>query len=312
MVMTVEAFVEGVKKKHDGTKSVGMTKYELGPWSISKLKCLQKCPFQFYLKYILKIKVPEDVMGKQDSLSADVGSAAHRILELVVIGKTIPASYASAKKEFVPSKLTEEQWKEHVETLEMSVISFQERIQKLERNYKIKRLFTELRLGVTKDWEATEFFADDVYFRGIIDLVIQLDNLDIIILDHKTGGGEAGIKYYEEQLNSYKPLFHFGKTPIEGAQAGVHFIKAADVKMGFFSSKAEVEKKLVNELEWSLEGAVEAVKELGFFKHIRGNQCKWCEYNEACKPGDLKSIELDTKRFFKGIEIVTATSGIED
>jgi hypothetical protein len=305
MTEAIEAFIKGVKEKHDNLETLKVDKYSFGPWSISKLKCLQKCPFQFYLKYILKIKVPEDVMGKQDSMSADVGSAGHRILELVVIGKTIEASYAAAKKEFVPSKLTEEQWKEHVETLEMSIIAFQERIQKLERNYKVKRLFTELRLGVTKDWEPTGFFADNVYFRGIIDLVIQLDNLDIIILDHKTGGGEGSIKVYEEQLNSYKPLFHYGKEKVNGAQAGVHFIRASDVKMGFFSSKEDVQKKLVTELEWSLEGAVETVKELGYMKHIRGNQCKWCEYNEACKPGMLKEIEKDTKRFFKGIPIVT-------
>jgi hypothetical protein len=308
MTEKIEAFIESIKKKHDNLESIEINKYALGPWSISKLKTLQKCPLSFYLKYILKIKVPEDVGGKQDTTLADVGSAAHRILELVVIGKSIEASFLAAKKEFVPSKLTEELWKERVETLEMSIISFQERIQKLERNYKIKRLFTELRLGVTKDWEATEFFADNVYFRGIIDLVIQLDNLDIIVIDHKTGGGEGSIKVYEEQLNSYKPLFHHGKTPVAGAQAGIHFIKASDVKMGSFSSKADIEKKLIADLEWSIEGAVETVKELAFFKHIRGNQCKYCEYDQFCKPGLLKEIEKDTKKFFKGIEIVTETS----
>lgn len=312
MTDKVEAFIKGVKEKHDNLESIELNKYSLGAWSISKLKCLQKCPFQFYLKYVLKIKVPEDVGGKQDTLLADVGTAGHRILELVVIGKSIQTSFATAKREFVPSKLTEEQWKEHVENLEMSVIAFQERMQKLERNYKIKHLFTELRLGVTKDWEATGFFSDNVYFRGIIDLVIQLDNLDIIIIDHKTGGGEGSIRMYEDQLNSYKPLFHHGKTPVAGAQSGIHFIRAGDVKMGTFSSKEDIEKKLIAELEWSIEGAVETVKELGYWKHIRGGQCKYCEYDQFCKPGMLKEIEKDTKRFFKGIPIVQTSAEITE
>lgn len=296
---TIEDFVKSVEEKAAETEAFELTKYSLAPWSISKLKCLQKCPFQFYLKYILKIKRPEEIVGKQDTLLADVGSSGHRILELVVIGKDIPTAFKMTKAEFVPKKLTEEQWKEHVENLEMSVIAFQERMHKLERVHKIKRLLTELRLGVTKDWQPTGFFDNDVYFRGIIDLVVQLDNLDIIIIDHKTGGGEGSIRVYEDQLNSYKALVHKGSTPVKGAQAGIHFIRAQEVKMGNFSTVEEIEKKLISNLEWTLEGAVEKVKELGYWKHIRGTACKYCEYDGAgCKSGELKPLELGTKRFF--------------
>jgi hypothetical protein len=297
---SIETFVKNVGEKDAAITEVGLDKYSLSPWSISKLKCIQKCPFQFYLKYVLKIKVPEDVAGEQDTQAADVGSSAHRILELVVLGKDVSTAFKLTKAEFVPKKLTEEQWKEHVENLEMSVIAFKDRMEKVERNYKIKRLFTELRLGVTKDWEATQFFADNVYFRGIIDLVIQLENNDILIIDHKTGGGEGSIRPYEDQLNSYKPLFSKGVQPVGGAQAGIHFIRAQDVKMGEYSTKEEVETRLIRELEWTLEGAVERVKDLGFFKHIRGPYCKYCEYDQAgCKAGLLKPVELGTRKFFE-------------
>jgi hypothetical protein len=301
---TIEDFVKLVEDKDAQLNEFELNKYSLAPWSISKLKCLQKCPFQFYLKYVLKIKVPEEIAGKQDTLLADVGSAGHRILELVVVGRDIPTSFKTAKAEFVPKKLTEEQWKEHVENLEMSVIAFQDRMQKLQRNQKVKRLMTELRLGVTRNWEATGFFNDDVYFRGIVDLVIQLENLDIIIIDHKTGGGEGSIRVYEDQLNSYKALIHKGSTPVAGAQAGIHFIRAQEVKMGAFSTVEEIEKKLISNLEWTLEGAVEKVKELGYWKHIRGTHCKYCEYDGAgCKSGELKPLELGTKKFFALKEI---------
>jgi hypothetical protein len=70
--------------------------------------------------------------------------------------------------------------------------------------------------------------------------------------------------------------------------------------MGEYSTKEEVETRLIRELEWTLEGAVERVKDLGFFKHIRGPYCKYCEYDQAgCKAGLLKPVELGTRKFFE-------------
>jgi hypothetical protein len=298
----INDFVEGISQKDREFESIPMDKYSLGPWSMSKLKCLQKCPFQFYLKYILKVKVPVEVSGPQDTQLADIGSAAHRILEHVVIGKSVTQSYALTKAEFVPSKLSEEVWVDRVENLEFNIQAFKERIDALGKRHNIKRLFTELRMGVTKDWEPTSFFADNVYFRGIIDLVVQLDNLDIIILDHKTGGGEGSIRAYQDQLDSYKILFHKAKTPVTGAQSGIHFIRQGDVKMSEYTTREDIETKLIANLEWSIEGAIDSVKELGYFKHVRGNQCKYCEYDFLCKPKTLLPLEKSTKRFF---EIVT-------
>jgi ATP-dependent helicase/DNAse subunit B len=124
----IETFVKNVEDKDAAITEIGLDKYSLAPWSISKLKCIQKCPFNFYLKYILKIKVPEEVAGEQDTQAADIGSSAHRILELVVLGKDVSTAFKLTKAEFVPKKLTKEQWEEHVENLEMSVIAFKDRM----------------------------------------------------------------------------------------------------------------------------------------------------------------------------------------
>lgn len=298
MSQAVTDFVGLINAKDAEIESISMDKYTLGPWSMSKLKCLQKCPFQFYLKYILKIKVPDDVNGPQDTQLADIGSAAHRILEHVVIGKSVTQAYALARKEYVPAKLSDEVWEDRVDNLEFNIQAFKDRIDNLGKRHNIKRLFTELRMGVTKDWQPTGFFSDNVYFRGIIDLVVQLDNLDIIILDHKTGGGEGSIRVYQDQLDSYKILFHKAKAPVNGAQSGIHFIRQGDVKMSEYSPREEIETKLIAKLEWAIQGAVDTVSELGYFKHVRGNQCKYCEYDSLCKPKDLLPIELGTKRFF--------------
>lgn len=312
MVKTQEELLAEIKRRDAETVIPTMNKYSFGAWSVSKLKCLRKCPLQFYLKYILKIKVPDELSGKEDSISAPIGSAAHRILEFVVIGKTIDEAFKKTKLEFVPSKLTDEQWRENVDNLWMSVQGFQDRVDKLNRNYKIKRAFTELRMGVTKDWEATDFFADNVYFRGIIDLVFQLENLDIIIIDHKTGGGQGSIRPYQDQLDTYKILFHKGLAPVAGAQAGIHFIREQIVKMGDYTEVKDIEKKLIDTLEWTIDGAIESVKAIGYWKHIRGPQCKWCEFNEMCKSGMLKDIERGSARFFKSAEVEKLTAEKEE
>jgi hypothetical protein len=303
----IEKFVKNTEDKGSEFTLTEYNRYTLGPWSISKLKCLQKCPFQFYLKYLIKAKLPRELQT-QDMTVTHTGSAAHRILEFVTMGKDIASSFSATHAEFVlchPPKLTQQQWDDNVTNLEMSIIAFQERFQRLERAYPIKRVLTELRIGVTKDWEPTGFFSDDVYFRGVIDLVVQLENGDIIVIDHKTGGGDAGIRYYEEQLNSYKVMYHFGVSHIKGAQSGVHFIRKQDVIMGQYSPIDEIENKLRNGLEWSVDGAIDSLKEIGFFKHKRSAMCQYCEFNDICKAGKLKPLELSTKSLFKGIPVVT-------
>lgn len=295
----VQRFVNSIYAQDKEFTDLRMDKYSLGPWSISKLKVLRKCPFQFYLKYVLKVKVPADVAGRPDTVSADVGSAAHLILEHIMCGRTMQEAYRLARKEYGPEKLSNELWESRVETLENSINAFKERMDALGRKHKIKRVFTELRIGVTKDWEPTGFFAEDVYIRGVIDLIVQLEDGCILIFDHKTGGGEGSLRPYEDQLNSYKVLFHFGIDPIKGAQSYIHFIQAGEIKPSYFSNVEDIEGKLRTLLEFDIEGAIDAVVELGFFKHVRGGYCKWCDFDGICKSKELKPLELGTKKFFE-------------
>lgn len=293
------SFLAEIARRDAELETVPLNITDLGPWSSSKLKTLQKCPFQFYLKYILEFKVPSSLQAQTDPLSANVGKAAHAILEDVIVGKPIDETYAKVKKVYIEDKsLTEEQWAEHVETLHYNITKFQERIEALGAKTPIRRALTELRIAVTRDYQPTGFWSEDVWLRGVVDLILMLECMDIIIIDHKTGGGEGSVNMYKSQLDWYKILFHFGIQRIEGAQTGVHFIKAGEVKMADYSDSKEIENKLKNMLELSLEGAVDALLDKGYFKHIRGNYCKWCEYDQiGCKSGDLKPIELGSRRW---------------
>lgn len=288
---------------NDALTKVDLTPEALGPWSFSKYKTLKKCPFQFFLKYVLKIKVPETLVIQDDPLSSLVGKAAHLILEESMKGKTLEKSFAIAKKQYVliEKSMTEEQWEERIVPLTFNINSFKERIETFSRLTPIKRVLTEIRVGMTKDWEPTGFFSDDVFIRGVIDLVLMLECADALVIDHKHGGGEgAGIKNYQEQLDWYKVMVHRGIQKVGGVQVGINFIKMGDIRMGEFTPSSDIEGNLTNSIEMSIEGAIDILKETGYFKHIRGGPCKWCEYDHlGCKDGTLKPMELGTKKWIK-------------
>lgn len=279
---------------------IDLTPKGLGPWSISKLKMLQKCPFQFYLKYILKQK-PE--ITPPISEVTEMGKAAHKILELSITGKSIEDSFRLVKEEY-EDILRPDIWQEKMETLEFNVTSFMERMDKFQKAYKVKRFLPELRIGVDHNWEPTGFFAKDVYWRGVIDLVIQLENQDIIILDHKLGPpAEMGLKNFQDQLSSYKVLYNYGIQKVTGAKSGIHFVKAGEILLDDYTSNKDIEGSLRPRMEFYTQGAIDRLQELGWFKHIRANQCKWCDFNEECKAGQLKGQELSTKKYFQIVAV---------
>lgn len=268
----------------------------LGPWSHSKLKVLKSCPLKFYLQYIIKQK-PE--VEADISVITETGKAAHRILEFVLGGKDITRAYSITREEFRKT-LTDAEWEENIASVEFNISKFKEKIEGFEKQHGIKRILQELRIGCTKEWEPTGFFSDDVYFRGVIDLVIQLKNGDILILDHKYGTVSAmGLRNFQDQLNTYKILFHKGVEPIAGAQSGIHHIKEGEIVLDNYSDAAEIEESFIGRVEFSIQGAIDQVQELGFFKHIAGNGCKYCDYRTECKAGKLKEQEKATKKWFE-------------
>lgn len=268
----------------------------LGPWSYSKLKVLKNCPLKFYLQYVLKMKPKEE---PPISLVTEVGKAGHKILELMIAGKCIEDAYKATQKEY-EATITKEEWEDHLDTVEYSIQKFMDRLEDFEKSHGVKRFLQEIRIGCTKDWEPTGFFADDVFFRGVVDLVIQLNNNDIIIIDHKFGPPAAmGIRNFQDQLNVYPVLFHKGIQPIRGAQVGINFIKDGETTLGNYVSAEDIEDSLQPRLDFFIEGTIDGVKELGFFKHIAGNTCKYCDFKAECKAGEFKQLEKESKKWFE-------------
>lgn len=274
----------------------------LGPWSISTLKSLEKCPLKFFLDKGLKIKAPEVLT--EDSYVTYVGRAAHLWLERVTLGDTLDQGLEAAKAEHF-HEVTDKYW-DKVEDLRGSVSRFQQRMIEFTARTPVKKIYPELKIGITKDMKPTGFFAKDVYFRGVLDLPIHLQSGDLVLLDHKYGGeGTWGLKNYMRQLNSQKVLFHLGQSRLRGAQSGIHFIMNSEVTMAKYVTSEEIETSLARDLFMDIKDAVKVVQDSKVFTHKRGSQCKYCNYRSLCEggkrgtAGELQFVVEESRKIFK-------------
>ena len=265
------------------TNKFSLTPYSMGSWSPSKYKSLDKCSLKFLLDYILKISVIEPDEHTDDSALRHIGTAAHSILEFCIQGDSLDDAYEKAKVNHLKD-VTETYWP-NVENLRYNIGEFLLRLQQFKARNQVRKVYPELKLAVDKDWKPVPFFSPKAYFRGVVDLPMLLENDDVIIIDHKHGGSpEFGLRNYQEQLDSYKALFHFGQQKIEGAASGIHFIKEGDILLGRRVSKSYIED-VPSRIQVFIEGSINQVNDLGKFNYSRNSLCSYCDYKEICHNG---------------------------
>lgn len=115
------------------------------PWSYSSLSAFETCPRRYFLTRISKeVKEPQ-------TEATLWGNTVHKALELAVAGsKPLGANFT--------------QYQPIVDRL---------------RATKGKK-FTEQKFGLTSSFRPTEFFGKDVWFRGVLDLVITTPKVGIV------------------------------------------------------------------------------------------------------------------------------------
>lgn len=119
-------------------------------WSYSAVQSFETCPRRHNLTKVAKIIVEPASKAMID------GRAVHKAMEDGVNGKVIPNAYAYLKPIIHRIRGTEGQKQ------------------------------TERRWGLTKNLTPCEFFAKDVWVRGVFDIAIVRPNM-VIVLDYKTG-----------------------------------------------------------------------------------------------------------------------------
>ena len=165
----------------------------VAPWSFSKIKAFEQCPKQFYHEKILKefpvVETEAMRYGTEFHLAAE---------EYIRDGKPIPKKFSFA----------------------------QDMLDSLNAKRGVK--LCEKKMGLTENLEPCDFFADNVWFRGIADLLI----IDVLVdtawvIDYKTGKSS---KYADKGQLELMALTVFAHYPdVKKVRAGLLFVISKDL-----------------------------------------------------------------------------------
>jgi hypothetical protein len=160
----------------------------VAPWAYSKLKKFETCPKQYYHTVITK-------EYKEPSSDAMMyGNEFHKAAELYIGSRVpIPSRFGFAKP--MLDALLDKTGIKHC----------------------------ELKLGLTENLEPCGFFDRDIWFRGVVDLLI-IDGEDAYVVDYKTG---SNTKWADTGQLELMAMFVFKKFPqVKRIRAGLLFVVA--------------------------------------------------------------------------------------
>ena len=164
----------------------------VAPWSYSKLKKFENCPKQYYHTVITK-----EYIESFESDAMLYGTEFHTAAEYYMRdGTKMPAKF----DQFVGM---------------MEALAEKEGVR-----------YCELKMGITEDLAPCDFFGSDVWWRGIVDLLI-VDGAEAYIVDYKTG---ASTKYADVGQLELMSMAVFKQFPgIKLIRAGLLYVVTEDL-----------------------------------------------------------------------------------
>tara|TARA_R100000426_G_C4822132_1_gene110924 strand:- start:1045 stop:1716 length:672 start_codon:yes stop_codon:yes gene_type:complete len=163
------------------------------PWSFSKIKAFQQCPKQFYHEKVIKqypFKMTEAIR---------YGDQFHKAAEKYIRdGEELPKRFLYAK----------------------------DSLDALKRKKGDK--LCEYRMGLTEDLEPCGFYEDNVWWRGIADLIILNQDQGLAyVVDYKTGKSSRYADKGQLELMAMATFKHFPN--VDTVRAGLLFVVCEDL-----------------------------------------------------------------------------------
>ncbi|HUQ05713.1 MAG TPA: PD-(D/E)XK nuclease family protein [Kofleriaceae bacterium] len=238
------------------------------PWSASKVAMGLRCPRLFHFRYVEKLREP-DVMPE-----ARIGKAIHAALESALGGVAPAEAAASARTE-----LTDDAEQRRFDSLAAGVDSFITRIGRFRRGRRVQRTLVEYSLAVREDLTATQFYAGDAYYRGILDVGYIYDEENLAIVDHKTG---VRLPYaaMRDQLEGYLVLAASAFRQVRRFWLGVHWVAERAVEWTPPVDLSQVVDRISPTVLDNIEAAALAVDDGP--RTNPGPWCDRCSYRAMC------------------------------
>lgn len=227
-----------------------------------------RCPRLFHFRYVEKVPEP-DVMPE-----ARIGKAVHAALEGALEGTPAAEAAAAAR-----AKLTDEAEQLRFDNLALGVEPFLTRIGRFRRGRRVQRALVEYSLAVREDLSATQFYAGDAYYRGVLDAGYLYDEDNLAIVDHKTG---VRMPYaaMRDQLEGYLVLAASAFRQVRRFWLGLHWVAERAVEWTPAVDYAQVTNRIAPTVLDNIEAAALAVDD-----GPRTNPGPWCDrctYRSLC------------------------------
>ena len=211
---------------------------KLKTWSYSAATTFEKCPKQYYHLYVAK-----DVKTDPNQKHFLYGNEVHKAAELYVRdGVPLPEKF----------------------NMFQSILD------------KVKQIpgdiYCEHKIGLTIDLEPTGFFDDNVWWRGVLDLlIIDKDKQLATVIDYKTGKSSQYADTRQLSLMGVGVFKHFPK--VENIKSALMFLVSKEL----IKEDYKVEK--VDEMfeEWGkMIHRIDTAYDTNVFNAVPNFGCRWC------------------------------------
>lgn len=243
------------------------------PWSLSKVQQALRCPFSFQCKYVNRVRgVPS-----AGAAANRIGKAAHTTLEWVLSGKHDLRE--AMRRGAIKEKLTTIEMDE-LFALAHNISGFLARLEKFKQEHGVTEQSVERKFGLTVEMQPCDFWdTKTVFFRGVWDLCLRIDNKYLVIIDHKTGE-EKDLSTYEDQLKMYAIA---GVRVFPGTvrvQTALNYLENEESVT--WAAPQPIDEISNNLVPWFIKMVNTAAEAAGSTEAKKGWWCKFCEYTGVC------------------------------
>ena len=247
-------------------------------YSHSRLSCYEKCPFQYKLKYVDRVRAP---LGT--SIEAFVGSMVHDSLEwlyrLARDGRVATRAEVAEKYQ----ELWEEKWKDDIRIIkqELAVEHYRSNGQKWVEQYWDR--YQPFDQGITIDLECKVYIdlPGGGKVMGYIDRLEKAGNNHFVIHDYKTSGRLP--TPHETENDRQLALYMLG------IQQRYPDLKKIDLVWHFVRFDEDVWSQRTDEQLQEMAGqttrlieTIEAAVTSGDLPTKTSTLCDWCEFRPVC------------------------------
>lgn len=238
------------------------------PWSASKVNMALRCPREFHYRYVDKLPQPETMPETR------LGKVIHTALEKILLGADQQVVLAELRVDL------EDDWeKDKFDRITANIPAYLQRLNEFGRKHRINRRMTEFFLAIREDGTPTQFYSGDAFFRGIFDAGYIFDNVNMALIDHKTGERRKSSSMIA-QLQGYAVLAAASFRQVRRFWLGMHWVANAVIDWSRPVSHSETQGELLPNVFDNIEAAALAVSDGP--RPNPGTWCERCSYRSVC------------------------------